>query len=108
MSLVSPNGFLLFKHICQVSFQLFHAHVLGTAQVEVEHRMLHPFLLVISNGQALEEFLSSLKISLEGRGKERLSESSWTTQKHVLHLFFSKIHDVLGLIYIEIIPLSDI
>ena len=70
--------------------------------------MLYPFLLIISNSQSLEKFLSSLEIGLESRGNKRLSESSWTTQKNVLHLFLSKINDVLGLIYIEIFTLSDI
>ena len=82
--------------------------MLGTAHIEMEHRVLHPFLLVISNGQSLEEFLSSLEISLEGRSKERLAESSRTTQKDVLHSFLPEIHDILGLVYIEIIALSDI
>ena len=73
----------------------------------MKHGMLHPFLLVVSNGQSIEKFFSSFEIGLEGRGKERLAESSWTTQKDKLHTFFSKIHDVLGLIYIEIFFLAD-
>ena len=82
--------------------------VLGTAQVEMKHRMPYPFLLIISNGQSLEKFLPSLEIGLEGRGKERLSESSWTTQKDIRHLLFPEIHDVLGLIYIEIAIFADL
>ncbi len=73
----------------------------------MKHRMLHPFLLIISYCQSLEEFLSTLEISLESRGKERLSESSWTTQKDIRHLLFSEIHDILGLIYIEITFLTE-
>ena len=73
----------------------------------MKHGMLHPFLLVVSNGQSLKKLLSSLEIGLKGRGKERLSESSWTTQKDKLHSFLSKVRDVLGLIYIEIIFLAD-
>ena len=45
---------LLLKHVSQISFQLLHTHVLGTAQVEMKHRVLHPFLFVIGNGQSLE------------------------------------------------------
>ena len=108
MRLISPDSLLLFKHICQISFQLLHSHVLGAAQVEMQHRVLHPILLIISNGQSLKKFFPTLEIGLEGRCKERLSESSWTTQKNILHFFLSKIHDVLGLINIEIITLSDI
>ena len=73
----------------------------------MKHRMLHPFLLIISYCQSLEEFLSTLEISLKSRGKKRLSESSWTTQKDILHTFFSEIHDVFGLIYIEITFLAN-
>ena len=73
----------------------------------MEYRVFHPLLLVISNGQSLEKFLSSLEIGLEGRGKERLSESSWTTQKDIRHLLFSEIHNVFGFIYIEIAILAD-
>ena len=102
MSLVSPKRLLLLKHVSQISFQLLHTHVLGTAEVEMKHRMLHPFLLVISNSQSFEKFFSSLEIGLKGRGKERLAESSWTIQKDELHTFLSKFRDVLGLIYIEI------
>ena len=91
----------------EIMFQAFLIKVLGTAQVEVEHRMLHPIFLIISNGQSLEKFLSSRKISLEGRGKERLAESSWTTQKDIRHLLFPEIHDIFGLIYIEIAILAD-
>ena len=54
----------------QIIVQGICIKVLGTAHVEVEHRMLHPILLVISNGQSLEQFLSALEIGLEGRGKE--------------------------------------
>ena len=108
MRLIPPDGFLLFKHISQISFQLLHVHVLGTAQVEVEYRVLHPILLVISNGQSFEKLLSSLEISLKGRGKKRLAESSWTTQEDIRHLLFSEIHDVLGLVYIEITFLADL
>ena len=54
MSLVSPMRLLLLKHVSQISFQLLHTHVLGTAEVKVEHRVLHPFLFVIGNGQSLE------------------------------------------------------
>ena len=76
--------------------------MLATAQVEMEYRMLHPILLVISNSQSFEKFFSSLEIGLKGRGKERLAESSWTIQKDELHTFLSKFRDVLGLVYIEI------
>ena len=79
MSLVSPKRLLPFKHIGQVSFQLLHTHVLGTAEVEMKHGMLHPFLLVVGNGQSLKKLLSSLEVGLKGRGKERLAESPWTT-----------------------------
>ena len=92
----------------EIMLQAISIKMLGTAHVEVEHRMLHPILLVISNGQSLEQFLSALEIGLKGRGKERLAESSRTTQKDIPHFFLSKINDVFGLIYIEIITLSDI
>ena len=82
--------------------------MLGTAEVEMKHRMLHPFLLVFGNGQSLEKLLSSLEIGLKGRGKERLSESSWTTQKDIRHLLFPEIHDELGLVYIEITVLANL
>ena len=108
VSLVSPASFQLFKHISQISFQLLHAHVFGTAQIKMKHWMLDLFLLIICNGQSFEKFFPSLKISLKGRGKKKKFESSWATQKDVLHLFLSKINDVFGLIYIEIIALSDI
>ena len=45
-----------------------------------------------------------IRISIESRGKERLSESSWTTQKDIRHSFFSEINDVLRLIHLEIMP----
>ena len=71
VSLVSPASFQLFKHISQISFQLLHAHVFGTAQIKMKHWMLDLFLLIICNGQSFEKFFPSLKISLKGRGKKK-------------------------------------
>ena len=69
--------------------------------------MLHPFLLIIGYGKSLEEFLSPLEVSLERRGKERLSESSWTIQKDIRHLLLSKIYDIFRLIHVEVIFLTN-
>ena len=50
----------------------------------MEHRVLHPFLLVISNGQSLEEFLSSLEISLNGKCTDnRTCNAEFTTTQNI-------------------------
>ena len=89
VSLVSPASFQLFKHISQISFQLLHAHVFGTAQIKMKHWMLDLFLLIICNGQSFEKFFPSLKISLKGRGKKKISNRLGRLRK-TYFIFFSR------------------
>ena len=74
----------------------------------MEHRILHPFFLIIGYSQTLEEFFLSGKVSMKCGGKKRLAESSGTTQKNILHLLLPEVNDILGLIYIEIIAFANI
>lgn len=53
----------------------------------MEHRILHPFFLIIGYSQTLKEFLLSGKVSMKCGGKKRLAESSGTTQK-IYFIFF--------------------
>ena len=46
--------------------------VLRSAHVEVEHGVLHPFLLVVGYGQSLKKLLSSLEIGLKREAKSDL------------------------------------
>ena len=55
--------FLKFK--IQFAKKTFIIHVLRRAHVEVKHRMLHPLLLIISNGKTVKQFLAALEISLK-------------------------------------------
>ncbi len=73
----------------------------------MKHWVLHPILLVISDGKSFEEFLSTLEIGLQSRGKKRLSESPRATQKDIPHAFLSEIHDVFRLIHVEVTFLSN-
>ena len=73
----------------------------------MKHWVLHPILLEISDGKSFEEFLSALEISLQSRGKKRLSESPRATQKDIPHAFLSEIHDVFRLIHVEVTFLSN-
>ena len=72
--------------------------MLGTTHVEVKHRVFHPFFLVIGNRQSFKQFLSPLEIGLKRGGEKRFSESSWATQKNVLHTFDSEIYNIFCLI----------
>ena len=47
----------------------------------MKHRILLPFLLQLVDGKSLEQLLFSLEIAFQGRYEQRLSKSSWTTQK---------------------------
>lgn len=88
-------------------FQALSVEMLGTAHVEMEHGIYHPFPLVIGDGKAVEQFLTTLEIDLQGRGEERLAESARTTQKDVPHAFLSEVHDIFGLVHIEIPILAN-
>ena len=91
----------------EIMLQALPVNMLGTAHIEMEHRVLHPILLVISDGKSFEEFLPALEIGLQSRCKKRLSESPWATQKDIPHAFLSEIHDVFRLIHIEVSFLSN-
>ena len=52
-----------------------------TIKVKMKHRILLPLLLQLVDGKPLEQFFFSLEIAFQGRYKQRLSKSSWTTQK---------------------------
>ena len=87
--------------------QALTVNMLSTAHIEMKHWVLHPILLVISDGKSFEEFLFALEIGLQSRGKKRLSESPRATQKDIPHAFLSEIHDVFRLIHIEVSFLSN-
>ena len=52
-----------------------------TIKVKMKHRILLPFLLQLVDGKPLEQLLLTLEIAFQGRYEQRLSKSSWTTQK---------------------------
>ena len=91
----------------EIMLQAFPVNMLGTAHIEMKHWVLHPILLVISDGKSFEEFLSALEIGLQSRGKKRLSEPPRATQKDIPHAFLSEIHDVFRLIHVEVAFLSN-
>ena len=58
----------------------------------MEHRILLPFLLQLVDGKPLEQLLFSLEIALQGRYEQRLSKSSWTTQK----VYIAILHQIIN------------
>ena len=53
-------------------------HMFSGTHVEVQHRVLYPFLLQCLHGQSLKQILPSLEITVKGTGKQRFSETSGT------------------------------
>src|SRR5574344_867280 len=70
--------------------------------------MSHPFFLIFAKCQTIKQFLPALIICLERRDKKRLTESSWTTQKHIFRTITQEIDNIPCLIYVHIITLSYI
>ena len=69
---------LLVCHEFQFQFrvQLFPVHMFSGTHVEVQHRVLYPFLLQCLHGQSLKQILPSLEITVKGTGKQRFSKTS--------------------------------
>ena len=82
-------------------------HMLRRAHVEMKHRIPCPLLLQVLDGQALEQFLSPLKITMERRSKQRLPEAAGTAQEYITRRAVCHSVDQFRLIYIHIIPLSQ-
>ena len=86
------------------NMEILQPIILTGAHIYMNHRISLPLLLQLFDGESLEQFLSTLKISLKSRYKKRLSESSRTTQKQVLRIMRQLIYEGC-LIYISITTL---
>ena len=73
----------------------------------MKHRILLPLLLQLVDGKSLEQFLLTLEIAFQGRYEQRLSKSSWTTQK-VNCSIMNQIIDQARLIEINIAIFYDL
>ena len=58
----------------------------------MKHRILLPFLLQLVDGKSFKKFLLALEIVFQGRYEQRLSESSWTTQK----VYIAILHQIIN------------
>ena len=72
--------------------QSIRFNIILSAKREVKHRILLPFLLQIIDGKPLEQLLLSLEIALQSRYEQRLSKSSWTTQK----VYIAILHQIIN------------
>ena len=73
----------------------------------MKHRILLPFLLQLVDGKSFKKFLLSLEIAFQSRYEQRLSKSSWTTQK-VNCSIMNQIIDQARLIEINIAILYEL
>ena len=78
----------------------------ASSQTEVQHGISIPLLLQLLNGNAREEFLITLELTLESGNQQRLAETAWSAQEEIRSIGMGHTIDVFRLIYIEHILLA--
>ena len=94
------SALIFCEAVADVAFQLFPLHVLAHAHVKPQHGILSPLFLHAPDIGVLEQFLSSLEISLKGGDKQGLAEPSRAAQENIFAEVYH-IPDILSLVYVK-------
>ena len=97
--------------IGQFGFQFLYQSLLVRmfrgAHVEVQHRILYPFLFQPFDGQSPEQFFPAGKVAVQRGGEQALAEAARTAQKHVFGTRMGHAIDIFRLVYIQIVLVSQ-